>query len=122
MFICPRSPDHPAPHVGVFPNLAEFEAELAQEDEECFGWASARLALQEISLEDYFERLIDHIREGGAHHTWDKARANVQHALQVDLIAGAFKARMLKRALGRLSAAGELASLTSSQSSRAKHE
>ncbi|KAF7535387.1 hypothetical protein G7054_g5455 [Neopestalotiopsis clavispora] len=104
MFICPRSPGHPVPHVSVYPNLTEFEAELAQEDEECFGWATARLALQEISLETYFERLIDHIREGGARHTWDKAKTNLQHALQVDLIAGAFKSRMLKKAIGKISA------------------
>lgn len=116
MFICPRSPGHPVPHVSVYPNLTEFEAELAQEDEECFGWATARLVLQEISLEIYFERLIDHIREGGARHTWDKTKTNLQHALQVDLIAGAFKARMLKKALGKISAAGESGHLTSSQS------
>jgi hypothetical protein len=116
MFVCSREeggaplPGHPdphAPHVTVFPNLVEVQEELEQADEECFGWATARHALEDITLDDYFERLIDHIREDGARHTWDKSKSNIAHVLQTDLIAGAFKARMLKRNLGRLSHAGE---------------
>ncbi|KAI1774079.1 hypothetical protein F4818DRAFT_91825 [Hypoxylon cercidicola] len=84
-------------------NLVEIQEELDQVDEECFSWATAKLALQDITLEDYFDRLIDHIREGGAHHTWDKFNSNIAHALQGDLIAGAFKSRMLKHSLGRIS-------------------
>ncbi|KAI6084418.1 hypothetical protein F4821DRAFT_271145 [Hypoxylon rubiginosum] len=84
-------------------NLAEVQEELEQVDEECFSWATAKLALGHITLEDYFDRLIDHIREGEARHTWDKSNSNIAHTLQGDLIAGAFKSRMLKRNLGKIS-------------------
>ncbi|KAI1381036.1 hypothetical protein F4677DRAFT_405663 [Hypoxylon crocopeplum] len=111
MFLCsreegggdpPPDDDH-APHVSVFSNLVEIQEELERADEECFGWATARHALEYITLEEYFDRLIDHIREGGVRHTWDKSNSNIAHVLQVDLIAGAFKSRMLKRNLGKLS-------------------
>ncbi|KAI0838517.1 hypothetical protein F5Y06DRAFT_296594 [Hypoxylon sp. FL0890] len=93
---------HP-PHLSVFPNLVEIQEELEQTNEECFAWATAKHALGYITLEEYFERLIDHIREGGASHTWDESNSNIAHVLQADLIAGAFKYRMLNRNLGRLS-------------------
>lgn len=89
-------------------NLAEVQEELEQVDEECFSWATAKLALGHITLEDYFDRLIDHIREGEARHTWDKSNSNIAHTLQGDLIAGAFKSRMLKRNLGKISHAGKM--------------
>ncbi|KAL7622556.1 hypothetical protein AAE478_008063 [Parahypoxylon ruwenzoriense] len=111
MFLCTReegSGDPPpddahAPHLSVFPNLVEIQEELQQADEECFSWATVKHALGYITLEEYFDRLIDHIREGGARHTWDKPNSNIAHVLRGDLIAGAFKSRMLKRNLGRLS-------------------
>lgn len=106
MLICPREDgggrDAHTPHVGAFPNLVEIQEELEQADEECFGWATAKLAPGDITLEEYFDRLIDHIREGGARHTWDRSNSNITRVLQVDLIAGALKSRMLKRNLGRL--------------------
>lgn len=106
MLICPREDgggrDAHAPHVGAFLNLVEIQEELEQADEECFGWATAKLAPGDITLEEYFDRLIDHIREGGARHTWDRSNSNITRVLQVDLIAGALKSRMLKRNLGRL--------------------
>ncbi|KAI0388062.1 hypothetical protein F5Y04DRAFT_16828 [Hypomontagnella monticulosa] len=111
MFLCPGQEacgDSPldaahSPHVSVYSNLTEIYEELKQVNEECFGYATGKQAVGEITLEEYFDRLIDHIREGGARHTWDKSKANIGHALQADLIAGAFKARMLKRHLGRIS-------------------
>ncbi|ETS76635.1 hypothetical protein PFICI_12022 [Pestalotiopsis fici W106-1] len=90
-------------HVTVFSNLVEIREELEQADEECFGWAMAKHALGYMTLEEYFDRLIDHIRKDGVRHTWDKSRSNIAHVLQADLIGGAFKSRMLKRNLGKLS-------------------
>ncbi|OTA63985.1 hypothetical protein K449DRAFT_380921 [Hypoxylon sp. EC38] len=111
MFLCTREEDDGDippddvhhPHLSVFPYLVEVVEEMEQADEECFGWATAKHALGYITLENYFDRLIDHIQEGGARHTWDKSNSNVDDVLEVDLIAGAFKSRMLKRNLGRLS-------------------
>ncbi|KAI1414949.1 hypothetical protein F5Y13DRAFT_157591 [Hypoxylon sp. FL1857] len=111
MFLCSRRADCDAPprngahvpHVWAPSNLAEIHEELEQADEECFGWATAKHALGHITLEEYFDRLIDHIRDGGTRHTWDKSKSNITDALRGDLIAGAFKSRMLKRNLGRLS-------------------
>ncbi|KAI1392905.1 uncharacterized protein F4822DRAFT_145999 [Hypoxylon trugodes] len=110
MFMChgdedgyvPPGEPHP-PHVTVPSNLTEIKEEIDQMDEECFGWTAARHYLEYITLEEYFDRLIDHIREGGTRHKWDKSNSNIPDVLNVDLIAGAFKARMLKRNLGRIS-------------------
>ncbi|KAH8886119.1 hypothetical protein GQ53DRAFT_845197 [Thozetella sp. PMI_491] len=87
--------------VSLLPAAAQ--QELGQEEEECFAWATAKLALGDSTIEEYFDRLIDHIRQGGARHTWDKSNSSVDDVLRVDLIAGAFKSRMLKRGLGRIS-------------------
>ncbi|KAK3368530.1 hypothetical protein B0H63DRAFT_534786 [Podospora didyma] len=77
--------------------------EMERRDEGCFGHATARHGRGHITLEEYFERLVDHIRRGGARHTWDTSNSNISHVLQVDLIAGAFKLRMLRRNLGEIS-------------------
>ncbi len=110
MFMChgeEGSGDAHTPHLSVFRNLVDIQEEMELVDEECFCRTTARHALEHITLEEYFDRLIDHIREGGARHTWDKSNSNIAHILQVDLIAGAFKHRMLGRHLGRISHAGK---------------
>ncbi|XXG93996.1 hypothetical protein Hte_000247 [Hypoxylon texense] len=104
MFMCHRDDDDShVDHLSVLSYLVEVQKEMELTDEECFGRATAQHALGHITLEEYFDRLIDHIREGRARHTWDKSNSNISHVMEVDLIAGAFKFRMLRRNLGRVS-------------------
>ncbi|KAI1801811.1 hypothetical protein F4811DRAFT_563731 [Daldinia bambusicola] len=83
--------------------LVKLRKELQQLDEECFGWASAKYMLGDIKLEEYFHRLVDHLEEGGASHTWDEPGSNIEDNIRTDLIAGAFKSTMLNGNIGRIS-------------------
>lgn len=93
--------DDPVPPVqfgyyGWGPGPFELERELEIE-EPCFLQAVSQFFLQEITLEQYFDRLIGHLQADAERHTFDNVRKTKWHEfLGVDLIAGAVKYLMLK--------------------------
>ncbi|KAJ9157851.1 hypothetical protein NKR23_g744 [Pleurostoma richardsiae] len=91
------------PSVEVWSNFYEIQEELDKQDEMCFVRTVAQFFLHEITLEDYFDRLIGHLEAGSARHTFDKAKSTkLENLLKVDLISGAFKSLMLNRSFRRL--------------------
>ncbi|KAK1762620.1 hypothetical protein QBC33DRAFT_614214 [Phialemonium atrogriseum] len=96
MFVAPRPDggvpadfDPRTPPVEVLPSLKEIQEELDQDDE--------------FSLEEYFDRLVDHLRRDAIRHSFDKAKSKIEDLLRVDLIGGAIKSLMLNRLFPRLS-------------------
>lgn len=94
------------PRINLSSHLVKLRKELQQLDEECFGWATAKYMLGDITLEEYFHRLVDHLEEGGASHTWDEPGSNIEDNMRTDLIVGAFKSTILNGNIGRISHAG----------------
>lgn len=74
----------------------------------CFAWTVAKYALGQFSLEEYFDRLVDHLRRDAVRHSFDKAKSKIEDLLRVDLIGGAIKCLMLNRSFPRLSDQGGL--------------
>ncbi len=97
--------NHGAP-IQLDEGMTEIQEELDQTDHICFGWSAAKLALGEFTLEEYFEHLVDHLREESRRHKWDNAKSDIALLLRVDLIGGAFKALLLNRSFRRLSNEG----------------
>ncbi len=86
--------------------LEGLQRELVRPDEICFAKTAAQFFLNEITLDDYFDRLICHLEVGAVRHMADGARIEIDHYLRVDLIAGAVKSHMLDGSFAPLEASG----------------
>lgn len=99
----------PVPPVELLSNPSELQDELDKVDETCFVRTTAQFFLDEITLEEYFDRLIGHLEVDAVRHTFDNAKSTkLDDLLTVDLISAAVKCLMLNRSFRRLEAAGAL--------------
>ncbi|KAK1756636.1 hypothetical protein QBC47DRAFT_460398 [Echria macrotheca] len=96
--------EDPVPEVWFYysANRKAFEQELA-ESQPCFLYTTSQYFLQQINVEEYFDRLLAHLRLNAVRHTFDKARlANLGEILHIDIIAGTIKSLMLNGNFPRL--------------------
>ena len=99
----------PVPTIEIWSSLEEIQQEFDKEDETCFVRTAVQFFLGEITLEDYFDRLISHLEVDAERHTFDKAKSTkLENLLRVDLISAAVKSLMLNRSFRRLSETGAL--------------
>jgi len=99
----------PVPSVELWSNFYELQDELDKVDETCFVRTTAQFFLGEITLEDYFDRLIGHLEAGAVRHTFDNEKSTkLEDLLRVDLISAAVKCLMLDQSFRCLEAAGAL--------------
>jgi hypothetical protein len=101
------SRDDPVPPVDIVGGLPTVLHEFQQEGESCFVDIAAQFYLRNITLEDYFDRLLNHLAVDGTRHTFDHAKfTKVAQLLMVDLIGGTVKSMMLNKSFARLDAIG----------------
>lgn len=98
----------PVPLVQVFPYSENLHKELLSEDVVCFAQAAARFYLREITLEEYFTKLLTHLKPDARRHPFDRA-LKLLDLLQVDLISAAVKSQMLNPLVPRVEDRGTLA-------------
>ena len=87
--------------------------ELERKEECCFVWTIGKYAIGDISLDEYLDRILDHLYKDGARHTYDDKPGRLYELLACDYVSGAVKRLMFEPDLQLLSQDGRLASLRS---------
>jgi hypothetical protein len=99
--------DEPIPPVEISYGYYECQEEYDKQDEACFIRTAALFFLGEITLEEYFDRLIGHLEVDAERHSFDNSQSTKwQNFLKVDLISGAVKVTMLNPSFQPLSPTG----------------
>jgi hypothetical protein len=82
--------DEPVPALGISPRLLQIPKESDGEGQCCFVTIAAQSHLQDITLEDYFDRFINHLEIGGTIHVFNNAKSTkVDQLWRADLIGEA---------------------------------
>ncbi|KAK1640053.1 hypothetical protein BDP81DRAFT_468965 [Colletotrichum phormii] len=76
----------------------EIRNEFADASETCFVRLAAQYAAGCLSLSDYLEGVLSHLRKGAIKHKWDVPSEDFSDLLELDLFAGAVKSRHLDSA------------------------
>lgn len=99
--------DDPVPSVVVSSNPSSIGQEL-ELDEMCFVRTVAQFFLNEITVEEYFNRLIDHLKIDAVLHSFDNKRATeeLKQLCDVDLISWVVQSLMLDESFEALDATG----------------
>ncbi|KAK1470906.1 hypothetical protein CTAM01_16728 [Colletotrichum tamarilloi] len=74
---------------------AEIRNEFADTSETCFVRLATQYAAGYLTLSDYLEGVLSHLRKGAIKHKWDVPSEDFSDLLELDLFAGAVKARHL---------------------------
>lgn len=105
---CQLHHDGPIPLVDVIDKIGGTGQELKNVDEMCFVRTVAQLLLDEITVEEYFDRLIDHLRIDAVLHHFDNNRPAdmLENLSRVDLISWTVQCMMLDESFKLLDVTG----------------
>ncbi|KAE9573596.1 hypothetical protein CGCF415_v015688 [Colletotrichum fructicola] len=73
----------------------EIKNEFADPTETCFVRLATQYAAKYLSLSDYLDGVLSHLRKGATKHKWDVPPEDISDFLELDLFAGAVKSRYL---------------------------
>lgn len=73
----------------------EIKNEFADATETCFVRLATQYAAKYLSLSDYLDGVLSHLRNGATKHKWDVPPEDISDFLELDLFAGAVKSRYL---------------------------
>ncbi|OHE93539.1 hypothetical protein CORC01_11136 [Colletotrichum orchidophilum] len=92
------NPKEPGPRVSLRSSRDwnnEIRNEFADATETCFVRLATQYAAGYLTLSDYLDGVLSHLRKGATKHKWDVPPEDVSDFLELDLFAGAVKARHL---------------------------
>ncbi|TDZ67288.1 hypothetical protein CTRI78_v002965 [Colletotrichum trifolii] len=72
----------------------EIRNEFADATESCFVHHATQHASGHLTLSEYLDGVLSHLRKGATKHKWDVPPEDVSDFLELDLFAGAVKARL----------------------------
>lgn len=98
-----------APTIVLLPFLSSALAEeMTSTDEVCYLGAAARHFMHEITTEEYFDLVLNHLREGAVRHTFDtKDTVRKEDLVFADIICAAVRSTMLDPAVPSLDDQGK---------------
>ncbi|KZL80851.1 ankyrin repeat domain protein [Colletotrichum incanum] len=73
----------------------EVSNEFADATETCFVRLAARYAFGDLTLGDYLDGVLSHLKQNATEHKWDTPPEDISDFLELDLFVGAVKARCL---------------------------
>ncbi|KAK1625446.1 hypothetical protein BDP81DRAFT_328146 [Colletotrichum phormii] len=73
----------------------EIRNEFADTSETCYVRLATQYAVGDLALRDYLDGVLSHLKKGAAKHKWDVPPEDIGDFLELDLFAGAVKARQL---------------------------
>ncbi|KAH0419936.1 hypothetical protein CcaCcLH18_14249 [Colletotrichum camelliae] len=85
----------------------EIKNEFADATEICFVRLATQHAAGSLTLSDYLDGVLSHLKKGALKHKWDVPPQDLNDFLELDLFAGAVKARLLDVAFVPMEEHGE---------------
>ncbi|GJC84624.1 hypothetical protein ColLi_07462 [Colletotrichum liriopes] len=73
----------------------EISNEFADVTETCFVRLATRYAVGDLTLSDYLDGVLSHLKQNATKHKWDTSPEDISDFLELDLFVGAVKARSL---------------------------